>query len=268
MQAEIPDIAIQIVLIATLLILFFGGSIIYFLFLYQRKRFRHEADIKTLKDAHDKMLMQSKIEIQEQTLDHIGKEIHSNIMQIASLTNVNLQVLERETEGAALKNVLETKGFNLQLIAELKALNVSFNTDVIMKMGLENALEKELKRIKKIKHSLDIKKSEDYFRLPPEEEIVLFRLCQEVFNNAIIHAKASCIKVVLDYSNRGLELCMEDDGVGFDLETIEEEHGTSSGLLNMKKRASFFGGEVKVVSTPGVGTKVFVSIPKNSISAN
>ena len=64
MQTENPDITVQIVVISTMLLLFLGGCIIYFLLYYQRKRFRHAAEMKDLKDSIDKMLMQTKQEIQ------------------------------------------------------------------------------------------------------------------------------------------------------------------------------------------------------------
>ena len=210
------------------------------------------------------MLMQSKLEIQEQTLDHIAKEIHSNILQIASYLNVNLQSLEQQTEGEVLKEVMETRSYHHQLMAELKALNVSFNTDVIMKMGLEDALEKELGRIKKLKHHLEIKKGSEFFRLSPEKEIVTFRLCQEVFNNAMKHAQAKNLEVILRYHAKGLELMISDDGQGFDVQEIENNPSNSSGLLNMRKRTKFLGGTFDITSAVNVGTTVKIDIPKES----
>lgn len=266
MQTENPDITVQIVVISTMLLLFLGGCIIYFLLYYQRKRFRHAAEMKDLKDSIDKMLMQSKLEIQEQTLDHIAKEIHSNILQIASYLNVNLQSLEQQTKGEVLKEVMETRSYHHQLMAELKALNISFNTDVIMKMGLEDALEKELGRIKKLKHHLEIKKGSDHFRLPPEKEIVIFRLCQEVFNNTMKHAKAKSLAVTLRYHAQGLELTITDDGTGFDIQAIDNISGSSSGLLNMRKRTKFLGGNFDIISAVDEGTTVKIRIPKESLN--
>lgn len=211
------------------------------------------------------MLLQSKLEIQEQTLDHIGKELHANIGQIASLININLsEILHHENE-VNRENVIETKSLAKQLLAELKALSTSLNTDHIMKIGFIKAFENELSRLSKINYEVEFTKSGEAFSLGSEKEIILFRLCQEVLNNIIKHAQAKSVKVVLRYDNNSFTLTIADDGVGFAVDEIGSTEGSqqSTGLLNMKKRIKLIDGEIDLQSELEHGTKVTITIPKS-----
>ncbi|MEO0556093.1 MAG: ATP-binding protein [Bacteroidota bacterium] len=264
MQTSFSEITTQVLLISTGLLLLFGACIIYFLFFYQRKRFRHQNEVSELKANFSKMLLQSKLEIQEQTLDHIGKELHANIGQIASLININLQEILHDDTEMNRGNIMETKSLTKQLLAELKALSTSLNTDHIMKIGFVKALENELGRLAKVNYEVKFTKSGETFALGSDKEIILFRLCQEVLNNIIKHAMAKSVNVTLRYNDDNLNLTIEDDGKGFVMDEIGNSDGTrqSTGLLNMKKRIKLINGEIDIKSELEAGTKVSVTIPK------
>jgi len=259
-----PEITLT-VLISTILLLFFSGIIIWFLFKYQRKRFRHQREIFELKESFNKILLNSKIEIQEQTLDHISKELHSNIGQLASLININLSELLINADEKEKENILETKSLTKLLLSELKAISTALNTDYIMKIGFEKALEKELNRVSKVmKYPVVLNLKGNVFNLDPEKGIILFRLCQEIINNIISYAQASKITVNLDYSKDFLKLDIEDNGIGFDIDSVKKNNtqNNSTGLINIDKRARVISAEISIISKIGQGTKVSLLIPR------
>lgn len=252
------------ILVSTALLIFFGAMIAYFVFRYQRNRHDHLKEMLELKESFAQTLLKSKVEIQEQTLDHISKELHSNISQIASLININLSTfLEKNPSD---NNLSETKGLAKQLLSELKAISASLNTDYIMKIGFASALENELLRVSKSMESPAVlSKSGEEFRLSPDREIILFRLCQEVLNNSIRYASATQIQVRLDYLEEGIELELSDNGVGFDMDQVENNKDSkkeSTGLINIKKRADVIKAILRINSTIGKGTEVLIQIPK------
>lgn len=265
MQSTISEVAALTIIISTVLIVVFGGCIIYFLFMYQRKRFRHQQEMLELREAFNQTLLVSKIEIQEQTLDHISKELHANFSHLVSLININLsEILPQSSEGLR-ENVIETKALAKQLLGELKALSASLNTDHIMKIGFVRALENELTRLRKImKYKIQFNQEGEEFILQPERAIILFRLCQEVLNNVVQYAKATSISASLKFGDENLILVIEDDGIGFNLSLaqIQGAEKESTGLLNIKKRANIIHGQVEVESTEGLGTKVRITIPR------
>jgi signal transduction histidine kinase len=256
-------IALTLILSTTLLIVF-SIAIAYFLFLYQKKQFRHEKEVLELREAFNQTLLQSKLEIQEQTLDHIAKELHANVSHLVSLININLAELLPQTPDMR-EEVLETKSLVRQLMSELKALSASLNTDHIMHIGLIRALENELNRLAKIKkYQINLNKTGEEFRLSPEHEIILFRLSQEVLNNIISYAKASVITIVITYSATSMTLQISDDGTGFDVGKALEQNDekASTGLLNMSKRAKLIKADFHISSTEGKGTTITLVIPR------
>ncbi len=250
------------ILISTTLLLFFGAVIIYFLFRYQRKRQQHEKEMLRLKESYNQTLLKSKMEIQEQTLDHIAKELHSNIGHLASLININMaEILERSEESQR-ENAIETKSLAKQLLAELKALSTALNTDYIMKIGFDRALEKELQRVTKtMKFPATLTKSGSPFSLRPDREIILFRLCQEVINNTVKYAEAEHLYASIVYEEDTLIVGIEDDGNGFDIESAEDK-SESTGMINIRVRAQAINSTIKIQSEIGKGTVVSIKVPK------
>jgi signal transduction histidine kinase len=87
-----------------------------------------------------------------------------------------------------------------------------------------------------------------------------FRILQECLTNVIRHAQAKQVRVVLRQEEGNIVLVVEDDGVGFCRPDLSNSLG-SLGLLGMKERAQFCGGDVHISSSPGKGTTVTVRVP-------
>ncbi|WP_299886947.1 ATP-binding protein [uncultured Lacinutrix sp.] len=264
MSTSNSEITVTIV-ISTILLLLFVAVIIYFLFKHQYKRHLHNKEIIELKESFNKILLNSKIEIQEQTLDHISKELHSNISQSASLININLSEILMKCNDDNKENVIETKHLAKQLLSELKSISTALNTDYIMKIGFSRALEKELERVSKsMKYPAIITKNGNAFKLNPEKGIILFRLCQEVINNIINYANATRIIVNLNYAANELVLEIEDNGIGFNINNTKEQIDKkgSTGMINMNKRAKVINATLSISSEINKGTKVSIRIPK------
>jgi signal transduction histidine kinase len=267
MQTSVSSITLYTVIISTLLILLFGGIIIYYLFRYQKKRYRHQKEVLELREAFKQTLLQSKLEIQEETLDHISKELHANFSHLVSLININLAAILPQTNDEMKESILETKSLAKQLLGELKALSASLNTDLIMHIGFGSALENEMNRVGKIKKMrVTITKTGEEFRLKPEQEIILFRLCQEVLNNVVKYSQATAVTAILQFTQQFFLLEISDNGIGFDvaaaaLRAAEKE---STGLINIRKRAKLIHAEVSIESAPGKGTGVRITIPQKN----
>lgn len=253
------------IIISTCLLLVFGIIIARYIFLYQRKRYRHQQEVIELREDFTQTLLQSKIEIQEQTLNHISKELHANFSQLVSLININLSEILPQSSDQMKENIIETKVLAKQLLGDLKSLSVSLNTEHIMKIGIAKALENELARFSKTKrYKTLLTKTGNEYRLSPDREIILFRLCQEALNNTLKYAKASTINVTIDFEEAFLTLELIDDGIGFNLERAIDQSGEreSTGILNMQKRAKLIDGTLDIKSTIGEGTKVKITLPR------
>lgn len=89
--------------------------------------------------------------------------------------------------------------------------------------------------------------------LLPDVQIALYRIAQEALNNVAKHAKASQATVSLSCQPRGVELCISDDGRGFDPDPITPDH---LGIGIMHERAKAIGATLRIESQPGCGTQV------------
>jgi signal transduction histidine kinase len=99
--------------------------------------------------------------------------------------------------------------------------------------------------------------SGDYTRLPPDLASAAFRILQESLTNAIRHARATRIEISLSVSAEQLELHVQDDGVGFNPESVR----SGMGLLGMRERALALGTRLILRSSPGGGTRLACTIP-------
>ena len=96
-------------------------------------------------------------------------------------------------------------------------------------------------------------------RLPPEVEIVSFRLVQEAVDNAVRHSRASHLDLTVERTAPGLHMTVSDDGVG--IEDVSAAKRKSRGLAAMRHRVRSLGGELEVRSPSGTGTRIEISIP-------
>ncbi len=98
-------------------------------------------------------------------------------------------------------------------------------------------------------------------RLEPAVEMNVLRIGQEAITNAMKHASANHIQVVLTYGINRLTLSIADDGCGFDEQRAAGLNGGHFGLLDMRERAHLLGSKLRIRSAPGRGTSVEVEIP-------
>ncbi|NLZ53932.1 MAG: sensor histidine kinase, partial [Thermoanaerobacteraceae bacterium] len=99
-------------------------------------------------------------------------------------------------------------------------------------------------------------------RLDSDIEVTLFRVIQEALTNVRKHSRAKNCIVKLEYGNEKINLVVADDGIGFD---ASEKNGKSNerhfGIMTIKERIALINGSINIESTPGQGTKIFVSVP-------
>jgi signal transduction histidine kinase len=96
-------------------------------------------------------------------------------------------------------------------------------------------------------------------RLPMTHRVQVLQMTREALSNAARHAHAKRIRLAMHSEDDFLELTVEDDGVGFDVE--EEPPAGHLGLANLRQRAAALGGMMTIESSPGEGTRLSIRIP-------
>lgn len=98
-------------------------------------------------------------------------------------------------------------------------------------------------------------------RLPAIVETNLFRIGQEALVNAVRHADAQQLSIILRFAPHSVLLRVEDNGHGFDVQATSATRNDHFGLLNIRERAERIGGQLNINSSPQTGTAITVAVP-------
>lgn len=242
--------------------LFFIFSLFVFIFLIAfviryRNRIREH---HRLKIQFSQALLQSQLEIKEQTLNHISRELHDNLGQVASLIKINLFTIKLSDTQKAEEKIEQSKELIRQLLVDLKTLSVNLGSDRVNEMGLVKALESEATRLNKTGVFHAVFSNPGHIPvMDAGKAIILFRMYQEVLNNIVKHSGAKHIKIVITSNEKFITLAVSDDGIGFNV--TEQINSGGAGLLNLQNRAKLINAYLTIQSAPGNGTQVIIQFP-------
>jgi two-component system, NarL family, sensor kinase len=237
------DVATVVILSALSLLLLIGLAVLLLIIVHQR-RMRHRADVMEIRVRHADEVRTVEREVQLQTLSEVGLELHDNVGQLLTALRLDVNALLATTPtnsvATGMKSTLD------KAIAEIRRLSHTLNTDRLRERPLGDVLEEECRRL----HRPGEREVVFFCSTPPpvvepDHTVVLFRIFQEAMNNALKHAGASRITVMLTLTDQ-LSLGIEDNGSG-------------QGLSNIRKRADLIGFHCHIDSKPGRGTIVRIS---------
>jgi signal transduction histidine kinase len=259
-QSTDQEIIIAIIA-GSIMFVLLGLFILSFIFFYKNRKRLHLNEKQIMMNSFQQELLQTQIEIQEQTLKHISQEIHDNIGQTLSLAKLTLNTIPPDKQHGITEKISSSKELVSKAIHDLRTLSKTMNTDNILSAGLLKAIEFELQQLERLETfstSLEIKGQTR--RIDPKKELILFRIVQEALTNTIKHSNASKIQVFIKYEPTVFQLVIKDNGCGF--ESLNEEHfEAGSGLKNMTSRTTLIGGTLEIKSIIHSGTTISISIP-------
>ncbi|MEP6677294.1 MAG: ATP-binding protein [Ferruginibacter sp.] len=255
------EAVIIFLVVATSIILLMAIFVAFTIFQHQQKQNLYKKNIEELKAAHDKELLHAQLEIQENTLQHISREIHDNIGLSLTLAKLNLNTFDIREKNKALEKIDLCIELLTNSIHDLASLGKSFNAGYIAENGLIKAVQNELDNIKRtgtIASRLSITGNPLF--MDSQKELLLFRIVQEALNNIIKHSAAKTLNIVLHYTSSHIQVKVSDDGKGLPDEKCPAKK-MGSGLSNMQQRAKMVNGECEIKNNSSAGTTVFINIP-------
>ncbi len=256
------------VVLITVLLLVVAAGIVVLVLVYQKKQLQYINERAQMKASFDKEILESKLEIQEQTMKHIAQEVHDNIGQVLSVAKLNISSMNGNTPEPLLKEKIDIISVLVsKAIQDLRHLSKSLNNDIISERGLLQAIEYEFEILKKsgeYKTTMNIEG--EHYHLPEQKELIVFRIFQEVMNNIIKHAQASRIHARIRFLPKKFFFEISDNGQGFDTNQYAKSNG--SGIRNIKNRSRLIEAGCNINSQPGNGTTITIELPvKNDMPA-
>ncbi|MBU0696950.1 MAG: hypothetical protein KKE39_10575 [Bacteroidetes bacterium] len=259
MEKASGDLIGAIIIASIILVIIVVFSLLFFLLYIKKKTTLHQQN-ENMKVAFQQELLQTQIEIQEETFAYISEEIHDNIGQVLSFLKLNLTVDAANSKEELIEKIEGSQEIVTQVIKDVRALSKSLSYEFLKDFGLVETIKYEIERINQTGlYQTHFNVFGDPFSFPNQHNLLIFRIFQECLNNIIKHSSATEIDVAIGYYDHHAELMIKDNGIGFDQDLDIKNDG--AGLKNMKKRARLLSANVEVTAQPGKGTMIKLYIP-------
>lgn len=199
---------------------------------------------------------------EEQERSRLAKDLHDGLGGMLSgvkhsLSNIKGNLILTEENGRAFEHSIHMLDNS---IAEMRRVAHNMMPESLMKFGLDAALNDFCNQVSVSGVASVSYQSMGLEHKPVEHSlaITVYRVVQELLNNAIKHAAARMIIVQLTREESQLTLTVEDDGKGFDVKTLKSAKGI--GWKNITSRLDYHNGKLDIRSGPGKGTSVFIEL--------
>lgn len=250
------------ILLVSFGLIFLAFVIGLLLFLSQAKKnrmfFKSEKEFMAL--THRKELLTTQLAMQQQTMQEIGREIHDNVGQKLTLASIYAQQLAYENKAPHINGTIEEIGRIVNdSLHDLRTLSKTLTQDGLEAKSLELLINEEAEKIRKTgtcQVETDVHFNGTVIDKLSKQAII--RVVQEFLQNSLKHGRCKKIQVQGKEVDHNIQLHMQDDGIGFNMETIKKN---GIGLDNMRKRIQFLNGNFTINSQPGMGTQVSITIP-------
>ncbi len=207
--------------------------------------------------SHEKELSQIILSTQESERRSLAAELHDNINQL--MTTAKLHIELAKSNPARSSEILEKVEHMMNhIINEVRILSREIAPSGITDLGLADSLMDMAASIEKTgKITIDVNTSSfTEENMNVDKKLTLYRIAQEQLNNIIKHAKATHASIHIYSTNGFVQMEIKDNGVGFNMHMLTPGMGFS----NMRKRLEVFNGKMHIVSAPGRGTELVISL--------
>jgi signal transduction histidine kinase len=217
--------------------------------------------------VYDLRQERSKLLSKEEEVRHqLARDLHDGPAQSLAAITMNVEFIKRLLERDPPRVIPELDKLGAlakRTTHEVRTMLFELRPLALETQGLDITLRQYLERFQGNGPEIIIESNEISASLDTKSEGTLFNIIQESINNSFKYAKAEHIWVRLKQSPTTLEVTVQDDGRGFDLQKVLESYDKrgSFGLLNIEERAKLIGGTSELTSAIGHGTTVRVTVP-------
>ncbi|TLU99004.1 sensor histidine kinase [Dyadobacter luticola] len=261
-------------LIASLAMLTMAFCMISFVMYYQKRRFEEEKKINDIEKNYNRLLLDTALNSEETERRRIAQDLHDDIGTMLSLTKLSLNQLNKLVSkiGDDKQDLIMKKSQSLveETILHVRRITRDLVPTTLERFGLMEAIEEFINKLEE-DNNLVISfhsNTEEFPRQGQKLELTLYRIMQELVNNAIKHASCSKIDISLEVDDQFIGLRVTDNGVGFDPEKIKENNLAGLGLLGIESRLSIVNGTMQYERPSSGGSSAFAQIPVMPIPEN
>lgn len=251
-----------LVAIGTVAMLLLAIAIILFVVFYQKKMIQEQLKLQKLEFDYQQKMMEAALESQENERRRVAGDLHDSIGGMLSTIRVGLTTLAKQMNDP--QSMEQPKQMLDDTLNSVRRLSLDLMPSTLEKFGLVQAVKELCERFQAVSLlPVSFQDQGEVGTLPQKKELMIFRVAQELVNNAVKHSQATSIHVTIRGTDK-LEMTVEDNGVGFDSDSLRHEakNGKGLGLFNIENRARILSAKLEF-ETPqsGKGTKITMTMP-------
>lgn len=217
-------------------------------------------DITDKKESQEKLAEAEKeryliaIQTEENERQRLSQDLHDGLGQTIAAASLYMNALDDLVESQLDAETYEvfTKGKELVNKSAKETRMVSHNImpPSLNQFGLSDSLAEMISNYQKIKVDVNINFTSNLkeHRFKQEVELSLYRVVQELINNALKHSKADCIDVSVLIDKNKCEIRVKDNGVGFIYDEVKKNKKSGIGLMNIEQRIIVIGGKLDIIN--------------------
>ncbi|NJN18961.1 MAG: PAS domain-containing protein [Oscillochloris sp.] len=201
------------------------------------------------------------VEVQENERRHLARELHDEIGQTLTGLDIMLEMLARHHSAPIPETLDMARRYVRELSERVRRLSLDLRPSMLDDLGLNPTLRWLFDRFTS-QTGIEVRFHQHGAerRFAPVIETAAYRIIQEALTNVARHAQINRVVVQLMTDRHDLQIQIEDEGIGFDLQTLQSDH-YQSGLAGMRERVELLGGQIAIESAPQRGTLILVDLP-------
>jgi len=233
-------------------------SIFFFFVIYQKKMLTKQLELNETRARQQEDILRNTISAQEKERKRIAQDLHDEVGAMLSVVKLNVGRIEKKSEQSVAKDLAtETKAYLDEVITQVRRISRALLPPSLEKLGLYFAIEELSNWVNKSQQlKIICWKSGEQFRFDTKKELAVFRIVQELLNNAIKHSEAGIININARFSPKNnLMISVTDNGKGF---VMNDKMNSGLGLKNLESRSQIMDAKFKMKSVPGKGTTALI----------
>lgn len=255
----------QLLIILVSIVFFTLLVVLFVLFFYfQKKKTQFLIDKMESEIHFQSELIKTRVEIKDQTLSEISKELHDNIGQIISVAIMQINMFIQNERKITPEELQELKQIMAKSLDEIRILSRIINKDNLINTNFIESIKNDFKRIQKLKNiECELTISCEFPKMNIEHELILYRIFQESIHNSLKHSSSKKLEMNITCEKEKLVISLKDYGIGFDAKNVQR----GLGLNNIQFRAKLIGAKLIIHSNEN-GTNIILNYPLNKQNEN
>ena len=248
-----------LIAIGTGAMLILAGSIVLFVTIYQKRMAEARLKQQVLESQFQQKILEATLDSQESERSRVAGDLHDSIGGMLSAVRVGLSAIGRQMQDT---HILDAQKQMLDdTIESVRKISRELMPATLEKFGLIPAVRELCEKMQATtKIQIGIMELGETRQIDNRRQLMVYRITQELLNNAFKHSKATYIEIVFDF-RENLYLIVEDNGVGINSRHVQEAGRKSLGLFNIQSRVQLLSATLTIDPDKKDGSKIIVSVP-------